>query len=58
LGGSCFEAIQGKQFKKSHLQNNQSKMGWRVASSGRVPASQVRNPEVKHKSHKKIKRGK
>jgi hypothetical protein len=39
----------GKLFGDSHLQNNQSKMGWRCGSSSRAPALRAWSPEFKSK---------
>jgi hypothetical protein len=42
--------VQGKQFARPHLQNNQSKLDWRRGSSSREPALQVWSPEFKPQS--------
>jgi hypothetical protein len=47
LGGVCFETSPGKSFKRSHLQNNQSKMHWRCGSRSRAPALQAQSLEFK-----------
>jgi hypothetical protein len=45
------QAQLGKYFPRSHLQNNQSKMGWRCGSIGRTPVLQVQSPEFTPQSH-------
>jgi hypothetical protein len=42
-----FEASPGKQFARSHLQNNQRKIDWRCDSSSRSPVLQAQSPEMK-----------
>jgi hypothetical protein len=41
--------------KKLHLQNNQSKKGWRCGFGGRGPAKQAWNPQFKPQYHQKKK---
>jgi hypothetical protein len=54
LGGSWFEISSGKQFVRSHLQNNQSKVDWRCSSSGRAPAGSNPSPTKKKKKKEKV----
>jgi hypothetical protein len=47
MDGSRIKASLIKYFKKPYLQNNQSKMGWRLDSCRGVPPLQAWSPEFK-----------